>query len=235
MSIQGGSKHNAIPRSAMAVMAVEDPSRAGTLCSIIRDELAREYEGIEDDLHVDCSPLFSDQRLTAESAGRMIDMLLLLPHGVAKMSGVVEGLVETSSNLAVVTWKDGGLMVRSSVRSSLETARDACVESIAAAGRLAGGRVSAGEGYPGWAPDPSSPLLESASRVMTACLGREPLIEAIHAGLECGIIGRRAGGLDMISMGPNIRNVHVPGESVSVSSVDRFLCCMEALLESLAQ
>jgi len=151
------------------------------------------------------------------------------------MSGVVSGLVETSCNLAIAEWKENELSVLLSVRSAVEPAKDALCEGIAAVGRLAGAMVSMGDGYPGWAPDQSSELLKTARVSFLECFGTEPTIEAIHAGLECGIIGERVGNLDMISLGPDINDVHIPGESVCVSSVAVFLDYLIHLLKALAR
>ena len=223
VTISGGTKHNAIPRSAQAVITVEDSSRAHALCSVIEQDLREEFSGIESALSIKCEEVTVDKCLTEDSSSTTIDLLMALPHGVRKMSGVVEGLVETSCNLAIVDWMNEEMEILLSVRSAVNTAKDAFCESIAAVGRLAGAKVSMGNGYPGWAPDNSSKLLNTARTVFTERFGSEPVVEAIHAGLECGIIGKRVGNLDMISLGPDISDVHIPGESVSVSSVASFL------------
>jgi len=233
VSFRGGSQHNAIPRQAEAVIAVEDPARARTLCSIIRRDFLEEYAGIEENISVKCQDWTVETRLSERSAAVITDTLLALPHGVEKMSGVLDDLVETSCNLAKVDWKDDGISILLSVRSAVESAKNAHVDSIAAVGRLAGGSVSSGPGYPGWAPDTSTALLEAAVGAARSCLGGEPVLRAIHAGLECGIIGERVGNLEMISLGPDIRNVHVPGESVNIESVDKFLEFMVDLLKGL--
>ncbi|MCK5131609.1 MAG: beta-Ala-His dipeptidase [Candidatus Sabulitectum sp.] len=235
ISISGGTKHNAIPRNAEVSVAVEDPARARVLVSIITNDFLEEYAGIEEAIAVKCEETRVDRCLTEDSSAKMIDLLLALPHGVKKMSGVVDGLVETSCNLAIATWKDNELSVLLSVRSAVEPAKDAHCESIAAVGRLAGGCVSMGNGYPGWAPDQSSGLLKTTQASFRQYFGSEPVIEAIHAGLECGIIGQRVGNLDMISLGPDISDVHIPGESVSVTSVKTFLEYLTDLLRRLAQ
>ena len=233
VSFRGGSKHNAIPRTAEAVMTVEDPARAGTLCSIVRKDFLEEYADIEKTITVKCTEVETSARLTEKSSSVFIDTLLALPHGVEKMSGIVDDLVETSANLAIASWDKGTLKVLISIRSAVESAKNAHVETIAAIGRLAGGRVTAGEGYPGWMPDRSSGLLDAARESFRRISGSYPTVEAIHAGLECGIIGQRVGELEMISLGPDISDVHVPGESVSISSVDLFLKFLLDLLENV--
>ncbi len=235
ISISGGTKHNAIPRNAEALIAVEDPAGAEALCSIIVKDFLEEYAGIEEAITVKCEEVKVNHCLSEDSSTKMISLLLALPHGVRKMSGVVKGLVETSCNLAIAEWQENVLTVLLSVRSAVEPAKDAHCESIAATGRLAGAKVSMGNGYPGWAPDKSSQLLKIAQDSFRECFGSEPVVEAIHAGLECGIIGERVGNLDMISLGPDISDVHIPGESVSVSSVASFLDYLIDLLRRFAR
>lgn len=230
VSFSGGTKHNAIPRQAVAVLSSSDPARVRALCSIMKKEFMEEYAGIENLITVECEEVSVMEQLTAESSATILDVLLALPHGVEKMSGVVENLVETSCNLAIIKWENRSAEILISIRSAVESAKNACVESIAAIGRLAGASVTSGDGYPGWAPDTSSDLLTEAAASVRRCLKKEPVVEAIHAGLECGIIGERVGGLEMISIGPDIRNVHIPGEAVDIESVDSFLLFLIDLL-----
>lgn len=231
VSFSGGSKHNAIPREAVAVLALKDPAGAGRMCSLIRKDFQEEYRGIEGSIRLEHCETSPGKVLERGSSAAFIDMLLAVPHGVEKMSGTVDDLVETSSNLAVAETKDGRLDVLVSVRSALESAGAARADAIAALGRLAGAKVEVSEGYPGWTPDPSSALLETARDSCRKVLGIDPAVEAIHAGLECGIIGRRAGDLEMISIGPDIGDVHVPGEYVRVESVDSFMAFITDILE----
>ncbi len=233
ISISGGTKHNAIPRSAEALVAVENTEGAVSMCSMIEKDFLEEYKGIEDSITVKCQVVKTQNRLSVESASKIINLLLALPHGVRKMSGVVSGLVETSCNLAIVNWQDNELSILLSVRSAVEPAKNAFCESIAAVGNLAGADVTMGSGYPGWAPNQSSNLLKTAKAAYSDCFGASPVVEAIHAGLECGIIGQRVGDLDMISLGPDICDVHIPGESVNIPSVTSFLDYFITILRKL--
>jgi dipeptidase D len=235
VSFSGGSKHNAIPRNAEAVVAVEDVVKARSLCSRVKNDFLKEYSGIEETIEIRCEETKTSHRLSEDSSNRITDLLLALPHGVKEMSAVVHGLVETSCNLAIALWNGNSLSVLLSVRSAVESAKKTLALEIAALGTLANADIAMCEGYPGWAPDPASPLLATARNCLRECLGIEPVVEAIHAGLECGIIGKRVGNLDMISLGPNISDVHKPGESVSVSSVNEFLNCLARLLGKLAR
>jgi dipeptidase D len=235
--ISGGSKRNAIPRTATATMVV--PGSKADLCleiaAAIRREQRAEYAAIEPSMELVFKPsdMPVSKVLTPDSARRAIDILLALPHGVEKMSGLEGGLVETSVNMATVDLEDETLSIVLTVRSLLEEAKFGLAERILAVARLAGCPCSTGGGYPGWRPDPVSPLLKAASAAWKEFSGKEAAVETVHAGLECGIIGNKLGGMDMISMGPDIRDVHVPGEKVSISSTARFWSFFRSLLAKL--
>lgn len=235
-NLRGGSKRNAIPREAEALVRFP-PEKAGAVKDVltaVRSRLRAEYAGIEDGLDlvldedtVRCSTL------EGKTGGRAVDLLLALPHGVEKMSGVIDDLVETSVNLALLSMEDSELLVELTIRSPLESARNALEDRIAAAGRLAGAEFSSGGSYPGWMPDPDSDMLRKMTSIYRGLFEEEPQVESIHAGLECGIIGDRVGGLDMISIGPDIRDVHVPGERVSIPSLQKFWKFFRSVLEEL--
>ncbi len=236
VDLRGGSKRNAIPREAEAVLSIdpETADEADRIVHSIAAELIREYDCLEEGISIRFSRVESDTPpLDAEYSRLITDMLLALPHGVLKMNGRVEGLVETSVNLAIVALGKRDVEFVLSVRSSLEPAREAVIGRISAMARLAGFDVECSNGYPGWTPDPDSKLLSACVEVYRTLNGRDPQVEVIHAGLECGLIGSRMGGLDMVSAGPDIHGVHVPGESVSISSLARFWKFLTVLLESL--
>lgn len=237
-SIKGGSKRNAIPRSARLLVHV--PDGLGERCreelAGIRRDLKYEYEGIEKDLSVTMAALNVSGRLLSDSSARKVaDLLQILPHGVIKMSGVVEGLVETSVNLATAEAGDDEFSATLSVRSSIESAKSQVERSIESLGNLAGGEVTTSGRYPGWRPRSDSALLRTAVDLYGRTRGREPIVETIHAGLECGVIGDKLENLDMISLGPDIRDVHVPGERVSISSVQQFWGFLSELIERLGK
>lgn len=227
----GGSKHNAIPRDAQVLVAGEVPP-AGLLK--VGSEIRAEFADIEKGIVITAEPSSPRAVLTGSCSIGLLDLLLALPHGVASMSGSIPGLVQTSCNLAIAITDEKAAKVTLSVRSSIDSSRDALVERIVSTARLSGCSHEAGEGYPGWTPDPGSLLLAHARKACREYYGSDPEVVAIHAGLECGIIGKRVGGMDMISMGPDIRDVHIPGERVRVSSVQAFVGVLVNLLESLA-
>ncbi|MFO8183947.1 MAG: aminoacyl-histidine dipeptidase [Candidatus Aegiribacteria sp.] len=235
-SMRGGSKRNAIPRDAEALILFppEKTGKVKEVLTAVRSRLRTEYAGIEEELDlvldedtVRCSTL------ERKAGARAVDLLLALPHGVEKMSGVMDDLVETSVNLALLSMEGSELLVDLTIRSPLESARKALADRIAAAGRLAGAAFSSGGSYPGWIPDPDSEMLRKMTSIHRDMFGAPPRVESIHAGLECGIIGDRVGGLDMISIGPDIRDVHVPGERVSIPSLQRFWKFFRSVLEKL--
>lgn len=227
---EGGSKHNAIPREAQVIVSGTVADRE---LKEAEAELRAEYALIEKDIGLSCEPCPYRAPLTETCSRKLTDLLLGFPHGVDSMSATVPGLVQTSVNLAIARSFDDRAVVTLSTRSSVDSSRDALVEKIRGIARLAGCSVKAGEGYPGWTPDPGSPLLARAKKACEQVYGRPPEVVAIHAGLECGLIGRRVGNMDMISMGPDIRDVHVPGERVRVSSVAAFFRMLIRLLEGM--
>jgi dipeptidase D len=172
-----------------------------------------------------------ERLLHADLQDRLLSLLVCLPHGVISMSPDIPGLVQTSTNLAVIRTAEGAITIDTSQRSSVATELAAASAATAAAGRLAGADVHHGEGYPGWKPNPDSPVLGKAKAVYPSLFGREPNVTAIHAGLECGIIGDRFPGMDMISFGPTITGAHSPDERVDVTSVKRFWELLTAMLE----
>ncbi len=234
--ISGGTKRNAIPRNASAFVHFPkgDPDHAREYMSQVSEEMTLEYSGIEDGIKIRMEhETVNLGPVDYETGLRITDLLLALPHGVEKKSGVIEGLVETSVNLAIVAMSDEEFNVELTVRSPLASAKNALGERIAAVARLSGCAFDTGGSYPGWMPDSNSILLAKLIDIYIEVFGHEPRVESIHAGLECGIIGDRIGKMDMISMGPDIMDVHIPGERVSISSLQRFWKLFLSVLETL--
>ena len=166
------------------------------------------------------------------SSGTALALLATLPHGVMSMSYDIPGLVETSTNLAVARRVGDELDIQLSNRSSVDSALVAIRQRIRAAASLVGAAVEEKDGYPGWQPDVSSALLAIVREIYAETIG-EPKIGAIHAGLECGIIGEKIPGMDMISFGPQIEFPHSPDERVKIDTVARFYSTLCAVLEQL--
>jgi dipeptidase D len=235
--IEGGNKHNAIPREAGATVVVSEADRA-----TVQDLLATEFEAIgtefasvEPHMGFEAADAgLPDAVWTAESSVRALQLLVSLPHGVLTMSHDIPGLVETSTNLATVAVRSGTLVIGMSSRSSTASALAALRRRIRAIGELAGAGIEEGNGYPGWKPDLDSEVLKVLTQVHVDRLGSEPEIKAIHAGLECGIIGEKVPGMDMISFGPQIEFPHSPDERVHIESVGRFYDLLVATLDRLS-
>jgi dipeptidase D len=171
---------------------------------------------------------------TTFSAWDVLNLLVALPHGVVAMSNDIEGLVETSTNLAAAKVDDDVLTVLMSSRSSIASALGWIRQKIRAVADQADAEVIEHGGYPGWKPDLGSEVLQVVKSVHARVLGKEPHVEAVHAGLECGIIGEMVPGMDMISFGPQIENPHSPDERVKVDTVGRFYDLLAAVVEELS-
>lgn len=237
--IDGGSKHNAIPRECDAV-AYLPADQVGVLKSHAADYqkiFKNEFALVDKDVFVQVETEGFDAPgsvFTTTLQDRLLNMMYAMPHGVLAMSHAVEGLVETSTNLAVVKTGDDNVAVLTSQRSSVPSGLDDVANMVAAVGKLAGTEIHQGNGYPAWQPNPDSPLLKTAKDVYKELYGKEPEVKAIHAGLECGIIGDKFPGMDMISFGPTILGAHSPDERVQISTVEKFWDFLTALLEHLA-
>jgi dipeptidase D len=225
--IDGGNKHNAIPRESEALICLPGDKVADLKNS------AAEYERmVEDEYRIIDPQVFvrvdeggfsrPDAIFTVDLQNRLLNLLYALPHGVVAMSHTVPGLVETSNNLAVVTMNESQIEVLTSQRSSVRSRLVDIVNMVCAAGRLADAEIHLGEGYPPWQPDPGSATLKVAKELYGSIFDKHPEIKAIHAGLECAIIGSKFPGMDMISLGPTILGAHSPAERVQVSTVGKF-------------
>ena len=166
-------------------------------------------------------------------SGRILDLLIALPHGVAAMSTEIKGLVETSNNEASVRIANSKLEIVTSQRSSVMSRLNALTWRIEAIARLAGADAVSGNGYPAWQPNLQSPLLARCKEVYRKLFRKEAHVEAIHAGLECGIIGDKKPGMDMISFGPTMKNPHSPDEKIHVGSIGMVWDFVVELLKSL--
>jgi dipeptidase D len=234
--LEGGNKHNAIPREAFAHVLAKDAAGLKQALQAGMDRIRFEYKAVEKDAVLTVEPAEDHHRSPMDDRSRstFLSLLLALPHGVLAMSQEIPDLVETSNNLAIVRVTQDAARIHTSTRSSIASALDAAREKIGAVAGLAGADVKHLDGYPGWAPDLQSPLLAVMKRVHKDLTGKEPEIKAVHAGLECGIIGEKYPGMDMISFGPDLRNPHSPDEKVSIPTVERFYGLLAATLKTLA-
>ena len=238
VNINGGITHNAIARDAHALIVVE-PGRQAAVQACVNDfstTATEEYGKIEPNLVVALAPAGKDEAasncLSPGATRTTIGLLMALPHGVADMSAEIAGLVETSNNLATIKTTADKLEILSSQRSSSMsrlaeiTAR---IESIAA---LAGAAIVHENSYPAWPPNMQSALIDRCKALYNQLFEKEPLIQTIHAGLECGLIGAKHPGMDMISFGPTIENPHSPHERLHIPSIAKTWEFLVALLAS---
>jgi dipeptidase D len=235
--LQGGNAHNAIPREATAAIVVAEG--ADRIQDLLHDELEsirNEFRPAEPDMQfsVDVADAVG-QVWTAESTTKGLQLIVGLPHGVEGMSYDIKGLVETSTNEAVIKEDDDRLSILMSSRSSEASALAALRQRIRAIAALSGANVEEDDGYPGWKPDVSSHLLDVLKEVHEQVTGNAPEVGAVHAGLECGIIGEKYPGMDMISFGPQIEFPHSPDERVKVDSVGVFYQLLTRTLERLTR
>lgn len=235
--LEGGNKHNAIPREAFATVTLPAASKEQFL-----NKLNAEISAIQDEFRPADPEMQFESAETAAPAqvwddgatATALRLLVALPHGVQSMSYDIPDLVETSTNLATVVNKDGKMVIGMSSRSSVDSALEALRRKIRAIGMQAGAEVEEEAGYPGWKPNMQSHLLEVMKKLHEEVLGIEPEVKAVHAGLETGIIGEKYPGMDMISFGPQIEFPHSPDERVKIDSVERFYKLLVATLEALA-
>lgn len=235
-SVNGGSARNVIAREA-EVLLFGDGQAVAAAAQALREGPVQEAAATDPALRVEVVPAADPPArvMSQDTRGRLLDLLLHLPHGVLAMSKELEGLVQTSCNLATVQTGPEAVLVHCSVRSAVDGERDSAVDSIVEMGRASGAQVAAPPGYPGWRPEPGSPLLQKAVEVWRRLRGEDPKVIGVHGGLECGVIGSKISGVQMISVGPDIANPHSPSEVLSVSSARRVLGdYLNALLASLA-
>lgn len=224
-SINGGNKHNAIPREAFAVVLVpkNDAKSLKKFVSKYNDTVKAEYSAVEPDLVVSIDKHDVPEKVMDEKTQKhLVNALYAVPHGVIKMSNDIPGLVETSTNLAVVETDGKHINIITSQRSSVASENKDITNMVSSLFELAGAEISYGDGYPGWKPDVNSDILKVFKSTFTQMYGKEPHVTAIHAGLECGIIKEKYPDMDMISFGPTMFGVHSPDEKLQISTVPEF-------------
>lgn len=224
-SLNGGSKHNAIPREADAVVLLrtEDSVLAEKKIQECEETFKNELRTPDPDIRVEFEALqtLPSQMLSKESTKNIINYLYLIIDGVTSMSMDIKGLVESSLNLGVVTTYKDGIEFISSIRSSVRSLKDELYNRLCVTAEINGGNVVSESNYPEWAYNPNSKIRTIFENVYEKMYGEKPHISAIHAGLECGLFAEKFGEIDAISFGPNLYDVHTPNESMSISSVQR--------------
>ena len=234
--MHGGSKRNAIPREAFAVVMLES-AHAPQLKSLLAayDSEARSDLGSFDPgLRITVETAARPEEVIADADAALIAGILAgQHHGVLAMSPDIPGLVQTSTNLAIIDTSQDQVEIATSQRSSIESSKRAAARMVATVFRFAGFEVEQSGDYPGWKPEPASDIVRTAQAVHQDVLGKKPELIAMHAGLECGVIGEKYPGMQMISFGPHIVDVHSPSERIKISSVGPFYNLLTGLLERL--
>jgi dipeptidase D len=235
-AFNGGNKRNAIPREAWALVAVP----AGEVEAYIARIRAAEahwrgaFAAFDPGLSIAVDPAPTSRVLGGGDGRALLSLLLALPHGVEAMSPAIPNLVQTSTNLGVVHTTDEQLEINLLTRSAIEASKESLARRIDAACRLAGFEVERVGGYPGWKPEPGARLVQVLDDVWQAQGGKPMHVMAIHAGLECGLIGEKYPGMEMASFGPDVRDAHTPDEYVNIPSVARFYALLRSTVERLA-
>lgn len=237
-AIDGGNLANAIPREAWAVVGVrpEDVEAFEKYVREFSDMLHAEFLLAEGpDFTFDSSKVDAPAEIIADGeASRLVSAIFACPNGVQGMSRAVEGLVETSCNLASVKMQAGAVVVTVHQRSSVDSRRDEIADRVKALFKMIGGEVIFDDTYTGWAPNPDSKVLKVAESSFEDLFGHKPRIEALHAGLECGLFLEKMPGLDMISFGPTLKDIHSPSEKCNIPSVAEYWKLVCEILRRLA-
>ena len=235
-SVDGGSLRNAIPResTAVVVIPVYNSDAFETFLKLTVNAILAEFRTIEPDLHISFERTTTPSVvMNATTQRQFVNAIYGLPNGVFRMSPDIHNLVETSSSLARIIVKDGLISTQSLQRSSVESSKTDVANAIRATFENCGASVVQEGDYPGWQPNPNSPILHIMSNLYRDIFKGEPQVKACHAGLECGILGKHLPDTDMISFGPNIRHAHSPDECVQISSVQKFWSFLLTTLEEI--
>lgn len=236
VQVNGGNMDNAICREAEAILCI-DPAREGEAkerLAELQDIFWAEYKDRESDILLTMEETeAAAEVLTGEVRDNIIALLQLLPYGVQTMDTNMEGLVESSSNIGILRTEEDHIFIDNAVRGSVESRKEAICKKIEVLGELCGAKVVGVNDYPGWQYNPDSELLKIFKEAWTEKFGKEPKVVAIHAGLECGLFAKKIPGLDLISLGPDMHDVHTPDERLSISSTIRVWEYLKYVLKKL--
>jgi len=236
--IEGGNKSNAIPREAEAILYVPAAKmrQAKKIVAQCNSTLKAELATAEPDLSVTLEEVKDAKRgkvLKKQEEEMLLKTISALPHGVVKMSADIPGLVETSTNVAIIRMEKNKIVLTTSQRSSVASEILEILHTVRSVFELGGAKAQHTEGYPGWKPNLESPILKLAKSTYKSLYGKEPAVKAIHAGLECGIIGEKYPGIDMVSFGPTLEGVHSPDEKIYIDTVEKFWKFLLAILKNV--
>lgn len=241
-SISGGSKRNAIPREAEAIILMhpDNESKAREIINEYSLESVIEFKNVENNFKVtyektDLTSLKIKGAYINSLEEKIINVILAMPHGVITMSADIPNLVETSTNLATVVEDGNELRIGTSQRSSIESSKRNIARSVRSVFELSVADVKVGDGYPGWQPNMDSRVLKLSEKVFKNLFSKDADVKAVHAGLECGILADKYPGLDMVSFGPTIEGAHSPDERVKIPDVEKFYLLLKSILTEIAK
>ena len=237
ISVQGGQKDNAITRESVAELLIlkEDLKAVEEYAAYMQNAWREEYAGTDEEITVTVSDDGEKEVKVFHptSKEKVVFFLVNVPYGVQKMSGTIEGLVETSTNIGILKTSEDEVLGSSSIRSSVETARDALSDKIQYLTEFLGGEYERQGVYPAWEYRKDSPLRDKMVEVYEEMYGEKPNVVAIHAGLECCLFYKKMEGLDCVSLGPDMKDIHTSEEVLSVSSTERVWKYLVKVLETL--
>lgn len=239
VNMSGGNKRNSIADGATAEILISNSDvdsvkkSVNAMFEIVKQELANTDPGVTISLDVKKTP--SADPMTKKDTENAIHLLVALPHGVLAMSPEVPGLVETSTNIGVMGSDENNVNVSLLTRSAVTSALDMVKQQIRVIAHLVNAEVDEPQGYPGWKPNMDSDLLKISKEVFKKLHGKYPEIKAIHAGLECGLFGEKLPGVDMLSIGPEMHNVHSPAEELNIPSIPKTYELLKEILTALSK
>ena len=231
--INGGTKHNAIPSDAIAVISTEDIDNAKKIIDNLTIDFKEEYRVEDSGLNIGVNKVKVGDVYTEKLSNDLIDYIMMVPDGVQYMSRDIEGLVQTSLNNAILEEKDGYIQITTSVRSASSSSLREILNRLTLIAKRTNANAEEKNAYPAWQFDKDSKIREKAVKVYEDLFGKEPEVSAIHAGLECGLLKEILPNTDMISFGPNLYDVHTEKEHLSISSAQRVWNFLVKLLEEL--
>ena len=237
ISLAGGQKDNAITRESLCEILVseEDIAAVKAYAARVQDGLREEYSGSDNGISVQITEAGHEsvQVLHPTSREKILFYLMEIPFGIQKMSSNIEGLVETSTNIGIVRLSEDEFFASSGVRSSVEAARDALSDKIQYLTEFLGGEYEAQGAYPAWEYRKESPLRDKMVSVYEDMYGQKPAVVAIHAGLECGLFYKKIDGLDCVSLGPDMKDIHTSEELLDIASTERVWNYLVKVLKEL--
>ena len=232
--IEGGAKHNAIAKNSEAIITAKNANEIKNILEELSKKIKNEYKTEDSQMQIKIEKCENvNECIAKEISDNIIDFMNLAPNGILYMSREINGLVQTSANNGILKEENGKLTFTISIRSSLESSTEEIASIVETASKRTGAKFEKVNWYPAWEYDKNSKIKDIALSVYKKMTGKEAKIEAIHAGLECGILKRVLPEVDMISLGPNLYDVHTPAEHLSISSVDRTWKFLKELIINL--